>query len=150
EMVPTWVKEKAERTNWKDNWVKEKYYRYVCRPVTSVVSRPVVRCRMVPHTCVDPCTGCTYTTCRPETYVENVPCTVVNYVQERQPYEVTVNRPTPVKEMVDVQVCRYVSKKRDIEYQVCQYVPRKRDVTYQVCQYVPRKRDVTYQVCQYV
>src|SRR5438067_4667408 len=75
EVVPTWVPEKINRTVWKPEYVKETHYRPVCPPVTSVVNRPVVRCRMVSVACVDPFTGCAYTTCPPETYVENVPTT---------------------------------------------------------------------------
>jgi hypothetical protein len=150
ETVPTWVKEKVTRTVWKPEYVKETHYRTVCRPVTSVVHRPVVRCRMVPVACVDPCTGCSYTSCRPETYVEQVPCSVVNYVSEQQPFEVTVNRPRAVQEQVEVNVCKYVTQERPVEVMVCKHVTQSRPVEVNVCKHVTEERPVEVRVCKYV
>ena len=150
EVVPTVVKEKVNQTVWQANWVKETHYRNVCRPVTSVVNRPVVRCRMVSVACVDPCTGCAYTSCRPETYVENVPCTVVNYVTEQQPIEVTVNRPRAVQQQVEVNVCRYVTQERPVEVMVCRHVTQSRPVEVMVCKHVTQERPVEYRVCKHV
>ena len=61
----------------------------VLTPVPKVVERDVVCCRMVPVTLCDPCTGCPYTVCKPETYVQKVKYTVTECVPT--PKEVTYN-----------------------------------------------------------
>jgi hypothetical protein len=59
-----------------------------------VVTTQVCRTVMVPVTCVDPCTGCPYTTCKPQTVVENQHCTVYDCVPvvTKVPYKVCYNR----------------------------------------------------------
>src|SRR5262249_31541431 len=38
----------------------------VCKAVPREVEREVTCCKMVPVACTDPCTGCTYTVCKPQ------------------------------------------------------------------------------------
>src|SRR5262249_2692255 len=62
---------------------------YVCRYVPREIEREVVSCRMVPVCCTDPCTGCSYTSCKPEYVTHRVKSCVMEAVPEQR--EITVN-----------------------------------------------------------
>jgi hypothetical protein len=71
-------------------WDNVKEHRTFYTPVPKTVEEEVVRCKMVPVQSTDPCTGCTVTCYRPETYTEKVKCTVMTCKVETR--EVTVKR----------------------------------------------------------
>jgi hypothetical protein len=93
--------------------------------VPRVVEKEVPVCRSVPVTCVDPCTGCTYTVCKRETVLQKVKYTVFDCV--------------PVKKEYTVKVCSYKEQVRVVE------VPRVIPETVKVvvntrqryCEYIP-------------
>jgi hypothetical protein len=99
-------------------------------PVPRVVERDVVRCRYVPHSCTDPCTGCTYTCYRPETWTEKVKCTVYDCKEE-------------TKQIV-VKVCHYEPKVYETKQR--RYIPECReevvDVVRRYCVMVPYQTTV--------
>ena len=66
------------------------------------VLKDYVTCMLVPVTVVDPCTGCPYTTCKPQPMVQKVKCTVWDCVPETT--------------KVAVKVCHYRTEKRTFEY----------------------------------
>ena len=70
-----------------------------CQP--REVVRQVTCCRMVPTSVTDPCTGCCYTCCKPETYVQEVKCTEYDQV--------------PVKKDITVSVCHTRMEERTIK-----------------------------------
>lgn len=162
--VPVPRKEMRTVTVMKPEFVKETHTQTFTRPVHQTVLKPVVRCRMVPVTHCDPCTGCVHTTCRPETYVEQVPVTVCNYVTEQRPVEVTVCRYRPHQETqevtvvdykteqrpVQVTVCRPVTEQRQQEVTVCRYTTEQRPVQVTVCRHVTEQRPVEYMVCKHI
>jgi hypothetical protein len=69
--------------------------------VPRVVERDVPTCRTVPITCVDPCTGCTYTVCKRETVLVKVQQTVCDCL--------------PVKKEFTVKVCSYREAVREVD-----------------------------------
>src|SRR5262249_28602371 len=69
--------------------------------------RDVTCCRPVPVNCTDPCTGCTYTACKMETFVQQV--------------KYTAWRCVPAQKEVVVRVCSYVPKQ--VTYQCKKMVP---------------------------
>jgi hypothetical protein len=133
--VPVWGQEKRTVTT------------YACVP--QEVERQVPVCRMVASECVDPCTGCARTVCRPVTEWQTVKQTVMTRVPQTQ--EVTVN------------VCRYQTEQRTVNQMVSEVVPVTREVTVNVCKYqteqrtatrlvselVPQTREVTVNVCRW-
>lgn len=102
-MVPHWVDEPREQI----------CYRHVPR----VIQRQVVRCCMVPVCCVDPCTGCPYVCMQPQTYVECVPCTIMECVPERQVVNVKVCRMVPQDSWTER--CRQVWENHPRQVQSC-------------------------------
>jgi hypothetical protein len=75
------------------------------RPCTTHVMKPrvitkdVCRTVMVPVCCIDPCTGCPVTVCKPQTIVEQQHCTIHECV--------------PVVTQVPVKVCHYRTEKQN-------------------------------------
>jgi hypothetical protein len=101
----------------------------VCRAEPFEVVRDVVTCRSVPVCCVDPCTGCTYTTCRLEQVVQKVKCVQYRTVTEQQKIMVNVCR---MQEQVrDIQVCKLVPKQ--IMVDVCTYQTKEEVVNVTRC-----------------
>jgi hypothetical protein len=80
-MVPVWHEERRKIT--------------VCKCVPREIEREVCCTRMVPVCVTDPCTGCTYTCCKPETYTQKVHCTVMEQVPEQREiaYKVCTMKP---------------------------------------------------------
>jgi len=76
----------------------EKQTRLVPSYVPREVEREVAYCQMVPTTCIDPCTGCPVTVCKPQTVV--------------QKYKMTVYDCVPKSVEVTVRVCSYKSEER--------------------------------------
>lgn len=87
------------------HWREEKRTITVCTCVPRQVERHVTCCRMVPVCCADPCTGCTYTCCKPETYVQTVTCTIMEQV--------------PVQKQIAVRVCSYHPEQRTCNVTRC-------------------------------
>jgi len=114
--------------------VEQTFYRCVQQPVVTQV--PV--CRMVPTQCVDPCTGCAYTVCRPVTVMQPV----TQYVSRLQPYT----------QKVTVNVCTYVPSRQKAFRLESSMVPKK--VTYEVnvvqCNQVERKGVAVQYYCDTV
>lgn len=75
-MVPYWEDEKRTLT-WYEHQPRQ-------------VEREVTRCHMVPVTCVDPCTGCTYTVCRPSYSTHKVKVIVYDCVKKEKDVMVKV------------------------------------------------------------
>jgi hypothetical protein len=120
-MVPSWSEEKRTIT--------------VCNCVPRQVEREVCCCRMVPVSCTDPCTGCTYTCCKPETYTQKVTCTIMEQV--------------PVQKEITVRVCHYHPEERS--YNITRCVPecKPETVTRTVCYcvMVPYESKIKVPVC---
>ncbi|HXG13397.1 MAG TPA: hypothetical protein VNK04_26805 [Gemmataceae bacterium] len=116
-------------------WTPEKRTIYVCRYVPREVEREVISCRMVPVTCTDPCTGCTYTSCRPEYVTHRVKCVVMEAVPEQR--EITVN------------VCSYRPEQRTfpVHRVVCEYRPETITYKQRYCVMVPYAAKVMVPVC---
>jgi hypothetical protein len=94
--------------------VPEKRKVTVLHRVPKEVVRDVCVCRRVPVTCVDPCTGCTYTTCQVQQVMEKVKCTVWECQSVEQEVTVNVCRFQEKEEMVNVVVCRPVKEKVNV------------------------------------
>jgi hypothetical protein len=107
----------------------------VNKPVCRDVVRDVVCCRMVPVCVTDPCTGCTQTVCKPETYVQKVHTTVTDFV------------PEPRKVMAEVCTYKKVVETIQCRRLVCTVVPE--PVTHTVCytELVPYPVTVKVPVC---
>lgn len=120
--VPVWAQEKRTVTT------------YACVP--QEVERTVPVCRMVASACVDPCTGCARTVCKPVTEWQTVKQTVMTRVPQTQ--EVTVN------------VCRYQTEQRTVNQTVSEMVPVTREVTVNVCKYQTEQRTGTRMVSEMV
>lgn len=143
ENVPTTVtrcviKEVAETVNYTvlvPKMVTVKQKQTYCVAVPKTVERDVVTCRYVPVACVDPCTGCSYTSCRPETVVQKVSCTV---------YETQL-----ATRDVDVQVCQYEKQTRTATVKRCvpEYIQDKVTVTRSYCVAVPQTVKTTVKRC---
>jgi hypothetical protein len=113
--------------------------------VTSYTSVPrqvtcnVTCCSLVPVSCVDPCTGCCFTVCRPQ--FSTVPVTR------------TVWECVPVQKQVTVPVCHYRTEyyTQAVKSVVWQCVPVQKEYWVPVCTYRPVQQ--TYQsrhlVCEY-
>jgi hypothetical protein len=110
-MRPVWRVESRVVTcdvpvpEWKDSVQTVCGYRYQPRQVV----RDQVRFVLVPCTSVDPCTGCAYTTCKPQPVCEKVSCTVWDCVPELK--------------QVPCKVCVYKTEKRQYRqsYYVCDW-----------------------------
>lgn len=120
-MVPDWKDEK--RTIW------------ICKYEPREIEREVVSCRMVQACHTDPCTGCTYTTCKPEYHKQKVKCIVMEAAHE--------------KKEIDVKVCYYKPEVRNWETKrmVCEYKPEPAKRTEWYCEWVPHKTKVMVPVC---
>lgn len=90
QMVPREVVSEHKCTVLVPVWSEEKRWCMVNKMVPREVVQDVTCCRMVPVTCTDPCSGCSYTCCKPETYVQQVKCTVYDCVPEKKEYTVKV------------------------------------------------------------
>jgi hypothetical protein len=94
------------------------------------------RCRLVSQCITDPCTGCTVTVCRPETYVETGKCTTWGYI--------------PTQKEVTEQVCtgcKTEERTRECVHVICEHHPEPgvRKVNY--CIMVPYEVKVKVPVC---
>jgi hypothetical protein len=120
-MVPEWKDEKRTVTV------------ITCKP--REVERAVCRTTWVRECCVDPCTGCTRTVCKPHTVVEKVKCIVMDCV--------------PEKKEVTVKVCHYKPEKRTWETKCTVYDRKEETVTRKVmyCEMQPHKQKVKVAVC---
>jgi hypothetical protein len=133
--VPREVVEKYNCTVMVPEWKDEKRTIYICNYVPKEEVREVTCCRMVPVCVTDPCTGCTYTSCKPECYTQKVKCCVLV--------------PASEKRDVVVKVCTYRPEQRTVECRrvVCDYKPEQ--VTYKqcYCEMVPYQAKVMVPVC---
>lgn len=120
-MVPEWKEEKRTVT--------------VCRPVLREVEREVVCCRLVPASVVDSCTGCTYTVCKPETFVRKVKCMVPDWVREQKEITVKICCPKAVEQTVECRrlVCEVVPETVKRKIRTCEMVPCQVTVKVPVC-----------------
>lgn len=118
-MVPVWTEQPA-------SCIVPTY-----RP--KVIEREVVCCRMVPVCVTDPCTGCTYTTCKPETYVQKVQCTVMECIPVRKDYTVKVCSFKPEERVYNVRRVHCDWKPEQVTYKERYCVP----VAYQAKVMVP-------------
>jgi hypothetical protein len=107
----------------------------VCRAVPRQVVRQVPVCVMVPSTCTDPCTGCCYTVCRPQTVMKEIRCTVFDRVSEQKQVTVPVCCYKPVQKTVQ---CRRI---------VCDMVPKRIVRTVCYCEMVAYQTTVRVPVC---
>lgn len=120
-MVPVW----SERT---ESCMVPTY-------VPRQVEREVVCCRMVPVCVTDPCTGCSYMTCKPETYTRKEVCTVMDCV--------------PVKKEYTVKVCNYKPETKTLEVPLvrCEWQPQTITYKERYCELVPVAMKVMVPVC---
>ncbi|MBY0523658.1 MAG: hypothetical protein K2R98_09670 [Gemmataceae bacterium] len=116
-------------------WKEEKRVITVCRSVPREVVREVTCCRMVPVTCTDPCTGCCYTSCKPELYTVQVKSIVCDQVPEQ-------------REIV-CRVCSYRAEERVIQCRRCvmEYKPETVVRKERFCVMVPVQTTVKVPVC---
>lgn len=135
-MVPRTVTSIHKCTIMVPEWKSEKRTVTCCKLVPREVEREVTCCRMVSATCKDPCTGCTYTCCKPETYTTKVKCTVWDTVHE--------------KKDVVVQVCHHHAEERTFECKHIVWDCKPETVTRKVsyCQMVPYTTTVKVAVCR--
>jgi hypothetical protein len=107
----------------------------VPRFVPRQVEREVVCCRVVPVCVTDPCTGCTITTWRPETYTRKEICTVMDCV--------------PVRKDYTVKVCNYrlEQKTYEVPYVHCEWQPQTITCKERYCVMVPVQTKVLVPVC---
>lgn len=107
----------------------------VCKSVPREVEREVTCCKMVPVACTDPCTGCSYTVCKPQYVTTKVKQIVCDLVPEQR--EIVVN------------VCNYRQEERTIQCKrvVIDYKPE--TVTRKVydCVKVPYQTTIKVAVC---
>jgi hypothetical protein len=105
------------------------------RSVPREIECEALRCRAIPVTVCDPCTGCQYTTCRYETYVEKVKRTVLECVPE--PREITVRvcsyRPQEMTYDVRRVVCEWKTETVVRKQYYCEMVPYQTTVRVPVC-----------------
>ncbi len=115
-------------------WVPVKQQHTYCVSEPKTVVRDVVYCKYVPVQCVDAC-GCCYTCCKPQTYVQQVKCTV---------YE-----PKLVTKDVVVQVCHYEPKVHKYSVRRCfaECKPEKIMVDRHYCEMVHHQVTIQVPVC---
>ncbi len=139
--VPYWAEEEHKHKVLVPYWAEEERKVPVCRPVVREEERDVVRCRMTHHVCHDPCTGCSYTVCKPQTYVERVKCHVVHHVTTLEPVKVRVCRYREEEHKHKVHVCRHREEEQKYKVQFCRYERHEEDVDvkYVTCEWRPEK-----------
>lgn len=107
--------------------------------VTNCVAREVVEnvtcCRMVQTCCTDPCTGCTHTVCKPETYVKQVKRVVFDQVPMKRVY--TTHHCE----------CRPVTKTIETKRVTCEIKPETVIKKERYCVSVPYQTTVKVAVC---
>ena len=116
--IPVWNEEKREIT--------------VCRMVPREVEREVTCVRKVPVCVTDPCTGCTRTTYKCETYTQKVKTTVCEAVQEK-------------KEVV-VKVCSFKTEERTVQCKRLVAECKPETVTKKICTCVMEPYTTTIKV----
>jgi len=128
--------------------IKQTFYTCVQQPVVTQV--PV--CQMVPTQCVDPCTGCAYTVCRPVTTVQNVTQYVSRMVASTRDVTVNVCNYVPQKQKGTRLVSRMVSEKQEYTVNVvqCNRVERKGEAIQYVCDTVQEEVEQPVTTCQMV
>jgi hypothetical protein len=106
-----------------------------CVAVPRVVERDVTCFRCVPVACVDPCTGCCYTTWQRESYVQRVSYTVYDSEQRSKD--------------VQVQVCKHERQVREGTVRRCVTDHVKEDITVErrYCVSVPTEVTIRVPVC---
>jgi hypothetical protein len=134
--------EKQKRTVMVPYTETEKRKVTVMTRVAREVVRDVCVCQRVPVTCVDPCTGCTYTTWQAQQVVQKVKGTVWDCVPAERDIVVNVCKYREQQETVDVIVCRPVKEK--IKVIECEAVKEK----VKVCVYRPVKTMVDAVECR--
>jgi hypothetical protein len=99
------------------------------------IEREVVCTRLVPVCISDPCTGCTYTTCKPETYTRRELYTVMDCV--------------PVRKDITVKVCNFKPETKTFEVPHVRTEWQPQTVTYKerFCALVPVEMKVTVLEC---
>jgi hypothetical protein len=108
----------------------------VCKMVPREVVKQVPVCVMVSTPCVDPCTGCTYNVCKPQTVMKEVRCCVMERVAEQRTITVPVCTYKPVTETVQ---CKRI---------VCDVIPEKQVRTVRYCEMEAYQKTVKVPVCQ--
>jgi hypothetical protein len=126
------------------------------------VTYNVTCCQLVPVTCVDPCTGCSHTVCRPQystqavtatvwecvpaTHAVTVPVTTYQAQPYTQPVTTTVWECVPATQEVTVPVTTYQAQyyTQAVRSVVWECVPVQKEYWVPVCSYRPEQR--TYQV----
>jgi hypothetical protein len=99
------------------------------------IEQDVVRCRLVPVKFTDPCTGCVYTCCKPETYTEKVKCTIMECHWVKKEYTVKVCSWKPEEKTYDVRRvwCEWKPEKVTYKQVYCVMVPYQAKVWVPVC-----------------
>jgi hypothetical protein len=123
----------VKRTCYEPVFGEQKVKRTVYSMVPRQTTRKVTTCKIVPVTCVDPCTGCTYTRCTSVPVTVDVPCTVFDCVPSEKeftvrtcswkPVEQTIQVRHMVPEVKPVKVVRPVSYCVRVPYEVKVKVP---------------------------
>ena len=116
--VPVWTEQKREVT--------------VCKMVPKEVEREVTCTRRVPVCVVDPCTGCTRTAYKCETYTQKVKCIVCEAVHEK-------------REVVE-KVCSFKTEERTVQCKRIVAECKPETVTKKVYQCVMEQYQVTVRV----
>ena len=100
-----------------------------------VIEKEVTCCKMVPVAVKDPCSGCVYTVCKPETYVTKVQCTVYDCVPVEKKYTVTVCSYKPEIKTYERRCIVYDCKPETVVTQraYCVQVPYQTTVKVAVC-----------------
>jgi hypothetical protein len=129
EVVP--VKRMRMVPEWRD--VKQTIT--VMQPVPREVVQNVTCCRMVPTCVTDPCTGCTRTVCKPETYVQQVKRVVMQCVPRQQEITTRMCSYKPVEETVQCRriVCEVRKENVTRKERYCVMVPFQTTVKVPVC-----------------
>jgi hypothetical protein len=124
-LIPREVVDKQKYKVLVPDWKEEERKVTVLTHKPREVVRPVTRCHMVRECVVDPCTGCTYTVCRPHTTVEEVKYTVMDCVPEPRVIKVKVYAPREEERVREIKRIEYDRKPEEHKHTVkyCVSVP---------------------------
>jgi hypothetical protein len=161
ECVPVWTEEKRTCTVYHEVprdvvsnvvecvpvWAEQKQMVTEYHQVPHQVTHQVTCTRMVPTCCVDPCTGCSFTVCRPECYTQNVTATVWECVPSQHEVTVKVCHMTQQTHQVHSTVYECVPSQQEATVRVCHLEQRTHQVKSTVYECVPSQQEATVKVC---
>jgi hypothetical protein len=128
---------------------RQKVKQTVMTCVQEEVVRQIPVCRMASVQCVDPCTGCVYTVCRPVTEMQTIKGMVSRWVPTEREVEADVTTWKHEERKGTRLVWECVPQEREVLVNVCTWQQQERKGTRLVCETVPEKREYTVNVVRY-